>query len=431
MADMKQLAGLIKELEDRLVVCMRCGMCQSVCPLYAETGREADVARGKLALLDGLVQQMFKDPGGVNDRLNRCLLCGSCAANCPSGVKVLDIFIKARAILNGYMGLSPVKKLVLRGMLVHPEFFDSLMEWGSRLQSIFVKPVDDLLGTSCGRLLSPLGDRHFMPLAPTAFHQMVKPMSTAPGKSGLKVAFFVGCVIDKVFPGIGSAVMRTLEHHGVGVALPEDFACCGIPALSSGDTVSFNKLVRHNLRRFAADPFDHLITACATCTSTIKKLWPLMAEDLPPESQEQVASIAARTMDVSQFLVDRVGVRQVEVTGEDGRAVLTYHDPCHLKKSLGVASQPRVLLQANPAYRFREMVEADRCCGMGGSFNVQHYNLSASIGKRKRDNIVQSGCEVVATSCPACMLQMKDMLSQAGDRIQVKHAIEVYAESLP
>ena len=430
MADMKQLAGLIKELEDQLVVCMRCGMCQAVCPVYAETGREADVARGKLALLDGLVQEMFKDPRGVNDRLMRCLLCGSCSANCPSGVKVLDIFIKARAILTGYLGLHPLKKAIFRGMLVRPEFFDRLVEWGSRLQGIFVKPVDDLLGTSCGRLLSPLGERHFKALAPTAFHQMVKPMNTSPGASGLKVAFFVGCVIDKVFPHIGEAVLRTLEHHGVGVYLPEDFACCGIPALSSGDTLAFNKLVRYNLQKFAAEPFDFLITACATCTSTIKKLWPLMAEELSPEAQEQITAIAAKTMEISQFLVDKVGVRQGDLKSDDKKTLLTYHDPCHLKKSLGVASQPRILLQANPGYRFKEMVEADRCCGMGGSFNLQHYDISAAIGKRKRDHIVQSECEVVATSCPACMLQITDMLSQAGDRVQVKHAIEIYAESL-
>ena len=430
MADMKQLAGLIKELEDQLVVCMRCGMCQAVCPVYAETGREADVARGKLALLDGLVQEMFKDPRGVNDRLMRCLLCGSCSANCPSGVKVLDIFIKARAILTGYLGLHPLKRAIFRGMLVRPEFFNRLVEWGSRLQGIFVKPVDDLLGTSCGRLLSPLGERHFKALAPTAFHQMVKPMNTSSGASGLKVAFFVGCVIDKVFPNIGEAVLRTLDHHGVGVYLPEDFACCGIPALSSGDTLAFNKLVRYNLQKFAAEPFDFLITACATCTATIKKLWPLMAEELSPEAQEQVTAIAAKTMDISQFLVDTVGVRQGDLKSDDKKMLLTYHDPCHLKKSLGVASQPRILLQANPGYRFKEMAEADRCCGMGGSFNLQHYDISAAIGKRKRDNIVQSECEVVATSCPACMLQMTDMLSQAGDRVQVKHAIEVYAESL-
>jgi len=431
MADMKQLARLIKELEDQLGVCMRCGMWQAVCPLYAETGREADVARGKLALLEGLVQEMFKDPKGVNERLMRCLLCGSCSANCPSGVKVLDIFIRARAILTGYMGLHPLKKAVFRGMLARPQFFDCLMEWASRLQGIFVKPVDDLLGASCGRLLTPLGERHVKALAATPFHMRVKPGSTSPRAAGLRVAFFVGCLIDKVFPNVGEAVMRTMEHHGVGVFLPEDFACCGIPALSSGDAAAFDKLVQYNLQRFAAEPFDFLITACATCTSTIKKLWPLMAGKLSLEAQEQVSAIAAKTMDVSQFLVDKVGVRQADTKSGDQKVLLTYHDPCHLKKSLGVASQPRTLLQANSRYRFKEMIEADWCCGMGGSFNLQHYGISASIGKRKRDNIVQSECETVATSCPACMLQMTDMLSQAGDRVQVKHAIEIYAESLP
>ena len=87
MSSLRALAKLMKELEDQLVVCMRCGLCQAVCPLFAETGREADVARGKLALLDGLAQEILRNPQGVQDHLNRCLLCGSCAANCPSGVK--------------------------------------------------------------------------------------------------------------------------------------------------------------------------------------------------------------------------------------------------------------------------------------------------------------------------------------------------------
>ena len=107
MASMEALARLMRELEDQLIVCMRCGMCQSVCPVFDQTGREADVARGKLALLSGLMEQMFDDPEGVYERLSRCLLCGSCSANCPSGVKVQEIFLKARAILSGYMGLPP------------------------------------------------------------------------------------------------------------------------------------------------------------------------------------------------------------------------------------------------------------------------------------------------------------------------------------
>jgi len=431
MSSMKALARLMKELDDQLVVCMRCGMCQAVCPLFAETGREADVARGKLALLDGLAQQLFQNPEGVQDRLTRCLLCGSCAANCPSGVKVLDIFIKARAILAGYMGLPPLKKAIFRGLLSKPDFFNTILAWGAKFQGIFVKPVDTLLGSSCSRFLSPLlRDRHFKPLAAVPWHRRVPSRNTNPGVAGLKVAFYVGCLIDKVFPQVGDAVLTILEHHGVGVYLPPNQGCCGIPALSSGDTKTFDTLVRHNLEFFNSEPFDYLVTACATCTSTIKKMWPLMSSEYSEAEKAQISALANKTLDISQFLVEKVGLEPGRSQDVTDKVPLTYHDPCHLKKSLGVAAQPRALIQANPRYDFNEMAEADWCCGCGGSFNLQHYGVSASIGRRKRDNIAKSQCAVVATGCPACMLQLTDMLSQAGDPVQVKHAVEVYAELL-
>ena len=103
-----------------------------------------------------------------------------------------------------------------------------------------------------------------------------------------------------------------------------------------------------------------------------------------PEEQEKVADLAARTLDISQFLVDKVGVTAAVPGAEDGKIAVTYHDPCHLKKSLGVAAQPRALLQANPDYVLKEMPESDWCCGCGGSFNLQHYETSAAIGKRKQ-----------------------------------------------
>ncbi|OGP70340.1 MAG: (Fe-S)-binding protein [Deltaproteobacteria bacterium RBG_13_60_28] len=430
MPSVKVLAQLVKELEDQLAACMRCGLCQAVCPVFAETGREADVARGKLALLDGLAREILHNPQGVQDRLARCLLCGTCAANCPSGVKVLDIFIKARALLTGYLGLSPVKKAVFRGLLSQPGLFNRIMDWGARFQGIFVKPVDDLLGSSCSRFLSPLlKGRHFKPLASAAFHRLVPARRTAPGAAGIKAAFFVGCLIDKIFPEVGAAVLKSLEHHGVGIYLPPDQACCGIPALSAGDTATFDKLVRHNLRLFGSEPFDFLVTACATCTATMKKMWPLMALEYSEVEKAQIEAMAEKVMDISQFLVDRVGLAEISPRGTEKQPI-TFHDPCHLQKSLGVAAQPRALLRANPRYEFREMPEADWCCGCGGSFNLQEYEISKAIGRRKRENIAKSQCEVVATGCPACMLQITDMLSQAGDRVRVKHAVEIYAEAL-
>jgi len=431
MAGMKDLARLVRELEDQLVVCMRCGICQAVCPLYAETGREADVARGKLALLEGLSKEMFRDPEGVSERLNRCLLCGSCAANCPSGVKVLDIFLKARAILAGYMGLSPVKRLILRGMLANPAFFDRLTEWGARFQDLFTKPANEVLGTSCARFASPLlGNRHIKPLAPRPFHAELPALDSPAGSSGFKVAFFVGCLIDKIFPSVAHATLKVLQKHGVGVYLPDNQGCCGIPAASSGDMAAFKKLVRHNLERFPAHRFDVLVTSCATCTSTIRKVWPVLFAEDGADILERVRALSEKTMDIHEFLVRRLGLRPEPATPRADAVPVTYHDPCHLKKSLGVFAEPRALLRANGNIRLVEMAQSDWCCGLGGSFSLEHYDLSSQVGRKKRDMVAATGARIVATGCPACMIQFHDRLSQAGDAVQVRHAIELYAEAL-
>ncbi len=431
MSDMKRLAQLMGELEEQLVVCMRCGMCQAVCPLFAVTGKEADVARGKLALLDGLLNKMFEDPKGVYERLNKCLLCGSCATNCPSGVKALEIFMKARIILTGFMGLSVTKKMILRGMLSNPRVFDRLLEWGAGFQGLFAKPASDTLGTSCVRIASPiLKERHFVPLAPVPFHRIVPSMNTPAGSSGIKVAFFTGCLIDKIFPKIAQAALDVFSFHAVGVFIPEGQGCCGIPAISSGDAESFDRLLLYNIEKYSSADFDYLVTACATCTSMIKKIWSLMVNAGESDTlKTKVEKISGKTLDINQFLVSKIGLTLPEPENKYGE-IITYHDPCHLKKSLGVYAEPRMLIKANTGYSFREMPEADWCCGMGGSFNLQHYEISADIGERKKKNIESSGCSVVASGCPACMIQISDMLSRSNKNITVKHPVEIYAESL-
>jgi len=116
--------------------------------------------------------------------------------------------------------------------------------------------------------------------------------------------------------------------------------------------------------------------------------------------------------------------------GTDGRVPVAYHDPCHLKKSLGVASQPRTVIRANSDCELREMAEADGCCGMGGSFNLQHHDISRRIGDRKAEAIIATGAKVLATGCPACMLQISDALSRAGAKVAIRHPVELYADYL-
>jgi len=429
LINMKKLAGLVRELEDQLSACTRCGMCQAVCPLYRETAQESSVARGKLAILGGLMEEAFKEPRRSLEQISRCLLCGACEANCPSGVRVLDTFLKARAILVEYLGMPRAKRVVFRRLLAQPERFNRLLSWGARVQGLFIKPANTLLGTSCARFTSPLADRHFKALANVPFHRQPREKAR---HSGIKAAFFYGCLIDKVYPEIGQAVLKSLIHFQVDVFLPEGQGCCGIPALSAGDRQTFNQLVVYNLDRLAGQPVDFLVTACPTCAATIKKIWPVMAQDLDADQQDRVRDWAKKTVDITDFLVRQMGVK-LEVLRETSeiKPGITYHDPCHLRKSLGVTQPPRAMLQGDTRFRFKELAEADACCGCGGSFTLDYYELSSAVGARKRAAILQSGAEVVATACPACMLQITDLLSKGGDSVRVKHVIELFAERLP
>lgn len=434
MADIHELVRLLNELDEELVACTRCGMCQAACPLYEQTGRETDVARGKIVLVENLSKEILDNPEAVKERLDRCLLCGSCQAACPSGVNIFNIFLKARAIITGYLGLSPLKKLVFRGFLAHPRRFDQLLKWMARFQGPFSRQVNDTLGSSCSRFISPVvGDRHYLSLVKTPWHQRAQRQFTQPagqsGRAGTRIAFYPGCLIDKVLPRVADAAMKVFDHHGVDVFVAGQIPCCGIPALSAGDRSSFESLVKQNVAIYDAQSFDYLVTPCATCTSTIKKLWPLMDDTLPPELREKVRALSDKTKDINEFLVDVLCIDLPESRG-GGERTVTYHDPCHLKKSLGVARQPRAILNALPGWRFVEMQEADRCCGMGGSFNLQHYDLSRQIGMKKCQRIIESGADTVATGCPACMMQITDQLSQAGKSIAVRHPVELYAETL-
>jgi glycolate oxidase iron-sulfur subunit len=374
---------------------------------------------------------MLRNPDGVTERLNRCILCGSCESNCSSGVHVLEIFFKARKVISDFQGMSSAKKVIFREMLARPERFDLLISFAAKFQNLFARQVNQELGTSCARFISPLpSDRHFIPLAPEPFHKKISFMDTPPGKSGIRVGFFVGCLLDKMFPGIAEATIEVLQHHGVGVWIPENQGCCGIPAIGEGDSTAFEHLVRYNIDLFDACDIDYLVTSCATCTFTIKKVWPMMFESDLRDLRSKMERLSRKAIDISQFLVTVLGVSPDEKQKLCSKQTITYHDPCHLKKSLGVWAEPRVLINADSGSCLVEMEEADRCCGMGGSFNLHHYRLSSEIGEKKVSRILDTGCQIVATACPACILQLSDSLSKSGNKIRVRHVIEIYRDSL-
>lgn len=409
----------LKEIEAACSTCNRCGMCQSVCPLFLVTRHEGDVARGKLALLDGLSREILTRPEKILERLNRCLLCGACERVCSRKVPLTDLFIRARVIMTAYTGLSPVKKMMFRLVLTRPRLFGSLVRVFGKIQGLMIKPSSDTGSASVTRFS---GGRRLPSIPEVSFHDQVR--SLPQPDTAQRVTFFSGCLIDKVYPQVGLACMKVLRAAGVSVRLIDDEVCCGIPALASGDDRAFQALVRQNRHALGRLDVDVLVTACATCTFAIKTLWPTMA---PPGADHGPVD---RVMDITEFVLTQ-GRPLVFAENRSGHPIpVTWHDPCHLKAHGQVLSLARKLLSSLPGYTYVEMSGAGLCCGSGGSFNLEHYDLSLSIGKAKVRNIMASGAAQVITACPGCMLQLTDLLAREGSDIRVRHIMELVAESL-
>lgn len=428
MANLVKLAKELKQLDDKLVKCMRCGTCQSVCPIFAQSLKESDVTRGKLALISNLSKEIIKDASAVRERLDRCLLCGSCQSTCPSGVSILEIFMKSRAICVQYIGLNPIKKIIFRQMLCRPKLFAFLMNfsWASKL--VFFKDKNPQNTCSSPFLKFAIGNRHIPELPSKTFSQEFGDFKLPVGKSGIKVLFFPGCMGDKLYVSTTKACIKIFKHYGVGVEIPKNMSCCGIPALASGDVESFKRMATLNIDTFANLNFDYLVTACASCTETIKDFWKEYLKDT--KYSYLAESISAKTIDISKFVVDVLKLELPDNSEKVFSEKITYHDSCHLKKSLGIWQEPRKLLKANPKYEFVEMKNSDVCCGCGGSFTLTHYDLSKKIGDRKATWIDESGATTVAAGCPACMMQITNALALKHSKVKVKHVAEIFAESI-
>ena len=429
MNNLQSLAQRLMALDDKITDCMRCGMCQAVCPMFGATGQEGDVARGKLFLINNLAHMILQDPQALADKLGRCLLCSSCQAACPPGVEIMAIFREAREIVYNYLGLNPVKKMIFRILLAKPALFNFSMAVGAPFQGLLFKKSGDVNNTVCAPMFKHMiGERNIPPLAKKQLHAITGALDEPRKDGGIKVAFFPGCVADKMYVDMGQACVKALRHHDVAIFMPSELACCGIPAVCSGDAEGMLKELKTNLDKLSSGDFDYILTPCASCTSTIKELWPEYAARIGSKEKHQAEELAAKAMDINVFLVEVLGVKAAEP--KNGAIKATYHDPCHLVKSMGVTREPREVLKANSNYELKEMNEHDRCCGCGGSFTLFHYDYSKQIGQRKRDNIVDSGAEVVATSCPACMMQLENMLALNKDPVKVKHTMQIYAETL-
>lgn len=400
--------------------CSRCGSCQAHCPLFSELGREPYVARGKVELLDNLRSDKLVWNDKLADIFSTCLLCGSCTENCPNGVSGDKLVMMSRKELVTDRGLPIIKKNIFQHLL---RYNGRLNAAGKCLYLYQKTGLQKIVRASHVLNLMPMDlakiETLLPPVASKPFRKIVPSRNTVDNPR-LKVAYFTGCMTNLINHNVGQSILKIMQANGVEVIIPEQ-SCCGVPAFASGDFVTGKILAEKNIKEFSHEKFDYIIFDCASCLST----WLDYPELLESETAQK---LTAKLMDVNRFMVE---VLDIKLNQREMGIKVTYHDPCHLKRTENGRKAPRELLRRlSPAYEYVEMGLADRCCGSAGSFNLSHYRLSQKVATKKVESILESKAEVVTSACPSCMMQLSHALKNQKSNIAVKHIVEIAAECL-
>ena len=229
--------------------CVKCGKCQTVCPVYSVRPEESSAARGKMALSEAVVQGHLDESKVYREYLETCLLCGACEENCPNEVKTLSAMLGARERLADNAGTKAAKRAILKQVVGGPRLLDLGMRMGRAFMGLIFKRIPSDSGVR-RRIPLPLitGDRTLPNLAPAFFTDRFSGQ-VAEG-AGPRVGIFAGCMTNYFYPQTGEAMVDLLTGLGASVYVPKEQVCCGMPALTGGERDTVRKLARKNLEAF-------------------------------------------------------------------------------------------------------------------------------------------------------------------------------------
>ncbi|MEW6721022.1 MAG: (Fe-S)-binding protein [Thermodesulfobacteriota bacterium] len=414
---LKEMAGL----------CAKCGTCRTVCTLYPHRKTENAAARGKVLILESALSGENADPSAVQEAMADCLLCGRCERICPNLVLYEEIVMKARADLADEVGVPAWKSVLFGKVMPSDPAMRVLRKAGAAAERLFLKKVPTGSGLHYRFPLGFLGGGRTVPKLPAK--GFIESLGKREGSFG-EAMLFVGCVFDHLYPDVGRAAYETMKASGKAVSVFRGAACCGLPALVSGDRKSALENIEANLRRLREAAPPAIVFPCGSCLLMFKRNIPMLfPEGTPPH--EDAAFVAGRSTDYASFILDSGVVDRLpdpppaERPGEIG-----YHDSCHLTGTLGKGPEARRVLEKAVGGAFREMEGADLCCGYGGTFNIRDYPTSARIGENKVSVAARGGTRIISAACSGCVLQMRDMAARTDPSLRVVHIAELVRRAL-
>ncbi|MFF9159111.1 (Fe-S)-binding protein [Streptomyces longwoodensis] len=245
----------------------------------------------------------------------------------------------------------------------------------------------------------------------------------------MRVALFLTCVNDTLYPDTGRAVVRLLTRLGVDVDFPMDQTCCGQAHYNTGYRHEAEPLARHFAEVFGG--YDAVVTPSGSCGAMVRELYPRMGERARAEGRgdalaRTLAPVVPTTYELTEFLVDVLGVTDVGATYPH---TVTYHPTCHGLRALGLGDRPRRLLQAVRGLELVELPGADECCGFGGTFAVKNADVSAAMGADKVRNAASTGAEVLCAADNSCLMHIGGTMTRLNSGMRPVHLAEILAST--
>lgn len=242
-----------------------------------------------------------------------------------------------------------------------------------------------------------------------------------------RVALFVTCMVDMLYPAVGMATVELLERLGVETIFPTAQTCCGQPAFHAGYRTEARLLAEHFLDIFEplvrTGQVDAIVAPSGSCVTMTSHFYSALFEDQPDSpAYHRAQALAAVTFELTEFLVDVMGVTNV---GSRFAGRVTYHACCHLLRELNIDEQPRQLLANIPGAEIVELNGAEECCGFGGLFAIKNAGISTAMGQRKTRNLAETDTDIVALCDVSCMTHINGLLNRQAQRCRAVHIAEV------
>lgn len=238
----------------------------------------------------------------------------------------------------------------------------------------------------------------------------------------MRVSLFITCLIDQLWPSIGTSAVQVLRRAGCEVIFDERQTCCGQPAFNTGYRGEARALAKRLIEIFEESGADAIVSPSGSCTAMVHHFHELFPDD--ERWRKRAEALAERTHEFGSFLVNVLGVEDV---GASFNGRVTWHDACHGLRELNVHSEPRRLIRKVRGAEFIEMSNADTCCGFGGTFSVKYPEISVAILDNKIEAIEKAEVRAVVSGDASCLMQIGGRLTRKKSEVRAMHLAELLA----